>query len=155
LRLTKPKRFGVRPSIIFSATDSVGTKLSSWWMVAIPCASESLVEAMVTSEPSTSILPESGWCTPAIILIRVDLPAPFSPSSAWPCPRRTHEATSVITFTGPKDRETLTSWRTVLWPALSSVWSGIVCTSLKEVLGRKFDGFTRDETGLHHGTFRW
>ena len=26
---------------------------------------------------------------------------------------------------------------------------------LEEVLGRKFDGFTRDETGLHHGTFRW
>ena len=124
LRLTMPKRFGVRPSMIFSATDSVGTKFSSWWIVAIPCASESLVEAMVASEPSTRILPESGWCMPAIILISVDLPAPFSPSSAWTCPRRTDKVTSLITLTGPKDLETLTSCKTV-----SSVWSGIKCTS--------------------------
>src|SRR5699024_11698283 len=104
--------------------------------------------AMVTSEPSTRILPESGWCTPAIILISVDLPAPFSPSSAWTCPRRTDKVTSLITLTGPKDLETLTSCKTV-----SSVWSGIKCTSFL-VLGRKFNGFTGDEPGLYHGSFR-
>jgi len=32
---------------------------------------------------SRSIVPSSGATTPAMILIRVDLPAPFSPSTAW------------------------------------------------------------------------
>ena len=32
--------------------------------------------------PSSVIEPVSGWTTPATILIRVDLPAPFSPSTA-------------------------------------------------------------------------
>ena len=33
--------------------------------------------------PSSSIVPSSGATTPAMILISVDLPAPFSPSTAW------------------------------------------------------------------------
>src|SRR5699024_3360460 len=72
----------------------------------------------------------------------------FSPSSAWTCPRRTDKVTSLITLTGPKDLETLTSCKTV-----SSVWSGIKCTSFL-VLGRKFNGFTGDQPGLYQGYLR-
>jgi len=32
------------------------------------------------------MVPESGWIAPASALISVDLPAPFSPSSAWISP---------------------------------------------------------------------
>ena len=37
----------------------------------------------VTVRPSSAIVPSSGCTTPAMILISVDLPAPFSPSTAW------------------------------------------------------------------------
>ena len=107
LRLTNPKRRGVRPSMMFSATDMVGTRLSSWWMVAIPSASEALVSGIFTSVPSTRMRPESGSCTPAIILMRVDLPAPFSPNKACTWPRRTVRSTPLMTSTGPKDLVTL------------------------------------------------
>ena len=40
-------------------------------------------DANVTGRSSSSILPSSGATTPAMILIRVDLPAPFSPRTAW------------------------------------------------------------------------
>src|SRR5271169_2954903 len=39
-----------------------------------------------TRRPSTSTAPESGRKRPVTILISVDLPAPFSPTSAWTSP---------------------------------------------------------------------
>ena len=42
--------------------------------------------------PSSSMRPSSGATTPAMILISVDLPAPFSPSTAWMRPASTGEA---------------------------------------------------------------
>ena len=41
--------------------------------------------------PSSSMRPSSGATTPAMILISVDLPAPFSPSTAWMRPASTVE----------------------------------------------------------------
>ena len=41
--------------------------------------------------------------TPDMILISVDLPAPFSPSSAWTSPGRTSKLTPRSTATGPND----------------------------------------------------
>ena len=55
--------------------------------------------------------PESGWYIPDIILISVDLPAPFSPRRACTWPGRTLILTRSITLTGPKDLETSLSWR--------------------------------------------
>ena len=46
-------------------------------------------DAKETSFPSSSMRPSSGATTPAIILMSVDLPAPFSPSTAWIAPGRT------------------------------------------------------------------
>ena len=37
----------------------------------------------VISFPSKMMVPASLWLTPVRHLMRVDLPAPFSPSSAW------------------------------------------------------------------------
>src|SRR5919202_4865898 len=48
---------------------------------------------------------------PATDLIRVDLPAPLSPTSAIPSPRRTSKSTSVSAWTDPNDFETPRSSR--------------------------------------------
>src|ERR1700738_943604 len=39
------------------------------------------------------MVPESAGCAPARIFISVDLPAPFSPTSAWTSPARTSNVT--------------------------------------------------------------
>src|SRR6266852_4776356 len=39
-----------------------------------------------TGWPPTAIAPESGVSAPVMILTSVDLPAPFSPTSAWTSP---------------------------------------------------------------------
>src|SRR5262252_6544245 len=49
---------------------------------------------MTVSRPSKRIVPASGAITPPIIIIRVDLPAPFSPMSATISPRWTSRSTS-------------------------------------------------------------
>ena len=41
-----------------------------------------------TSAPSRKNCPEVGWCTPAMILMSVDLPAPLSPTRQVTSPAR-------------------------------------------------------------------
>ena len=60
----------------------------------------------VSSRSPMRMVPPSGACTPAMILIRVDLPAPFSPSSACTSPGWTSKSTSLSTRTPAKDLET-------------------------------------------------
>src|SRR4051794_22401937 len=43
----------------------------------------------LTGVPCQSTWPSSGWCAPESTLIRVDLPAPFCPSTQWTSPART------------------------------------------------------------------
>ena len=71
---------------MFSETVSSGNSCGSWYTVAMPSAIASPVEWMLTGRPSNSIVPVSADSTPEMILIMVDLPAPFSPTSActWP-----------------------------------------------------------------------
>ena len=56
--------------------------------------------------PSSSRVPESGRCTPASILTSVDLPAPFSPTSACASPPYRSKDTFWTAATAPNDLET-------------------------------------------------
>src|SRR5262245_26815908 len=64
----------------------------------------------VTVRPTTAIVPASGAIAPVMILIKVDLPAPFSPTSACTSPgRRSNEIpfrarTAAYDFTRPSTR---------------------------------------------------
>src|SRR5579884_252478 len=49
--------------------------------------------SIATGAPSTSIVPPSAGCAPARIFISVDLPAPFSPTSACTSPASTSNVT--------------------------------------------------------------
>src|SRR5690348_1410366 len=73
---------------MFSDTVSSGNSCGSWYTVAIPSAMASPVEWIVTGRPSNAIVPVSAASTPEMILIRVDLPAPFSPTRACTRPAR-------------------------------------------------------------------
>src|SRR6185437_15597459 len=57
----------------------------------------------VTCRPLTVSVPLSGWCTPARIFTSVDLPAPFSPSSACTSPPRSVTDPSIRAWTAPND----------------------------------------------------
>ena len=67
---------------MFSATDSSGMISGSWWTMRMPASCASRAEAKATGRPSTAMLPWSGACSPSRMRISVDLPAPFSPTSA-------------------------------------------------------------------------
>src|SRR5699024_7018911 len=54
------------------------------------------------TSPSIQTVPESGAWAPAMTFVSVDLPEPFSPTSAWIVPRRTWKETSSRARTVPK-----------------------------------------------------
>ncbi|MGY3133687.1 hypothetical protein ACVWZM_004369 [Bradyrhizobium sp. USDA 4501] len=60
----------------------VGTRLFSWNTMAMPRLRASSGVRGATSVPSTLMPPDVKVTTPAITLVSVDLPAPFSPTSA-------------------------------------------------------------------------
>ena len=60
----------------------------------MPPAIDSRGLAKLTAAPSSVTVPASGRCTPVMILISVDFPAPFSPSSAWMLPGASRSDTS-------------------------------------------------------------
>src|SRR5688572_28327950 len=60
----------------------------------MPAASASPGRAKVCARPSTTRRPVDRRIAPAIALHKVDLPAPFSPTSAWISPARTSKLTS-------------------------------------------------------------
>src|SRR5580704_2452612 len=59
----------------------------------IPSRSPAFGPSIVTGLPSTSIVPLSAMYAPARIFISVDLPAPFSPTSACTSPAATSKDT--------------------------------------------------------------
>src|ERR671912_1990165 len=71
-------------------------------MAATPWAWASAALRSVTGSPSTSIVPSSGAWMPVMILIRVDLPAPFSPTSAWTSPGASARDTPSSAWVAPK-----------------------------------------------------
>lgn len=85
----------------FSATVSSANSCGSWYTVAMPRAIASTVEVMDTGRPSYLTVPASGIVAPEMILISVDLPAPFSPTSACTCPARSSRSACLIADTAP------------------------------------------------------
>ena len=73
-------------SATFSATVNAGTDVKCWWTIPIPSRRASRGESPGRATSSTSTTPASGWRRPAAICMRVVLPAPFSPRSAWTSP---------------------------------------------------------------------
>ena len=55
----------------------------------MPAAIDWATESEACGTPSISIVPRSGSTTPPRIFMRVDLPAPFSPTSPITSPGRT------------------------------------------------------------------
>src|SRR5207248_7640670 len=53
------------------------------------------------SSPSTRMTPRSGRCTPPRMRIKVDLPAPFSPTTAWISPKATAKSTPSSAMVAP------------------------------------------------------
>src|SRR5881394_1069553 len=62
-----------------------------------------------TRRPASRISPSSGSWTPARSFISVDLPAPFSPTTAWTSPQRISKLTWSSAVTPPKRLETRSS----------------------------------------------
>ncbi len=90
-RSSRPARRGRCCRKMFSATENAGIRLRSWCTTPMPArwASCGLPSCTVRSSPSgpgSRNGPPSGRYTPVRILIRVLLPAPFSPSSACTLP---------------------------------------------------------------------
>src|SRR5215213_963716 len=85
---------GSRPRNTFWATLRSGIRLISWYMVLIPAACDSRGSAKETSSPLKRTWPSSGLYTPVITLIKVDFPAPFSPTRACTSPGCSSKETS-------------------------------------------------------------
>ena len=74
---------------MFSQTVRLSASMKCWCTMPIPTAIASAGEWKATCLPLTAMVPSSGWCMPYSVFISVDLPAPFSPTSACTVPRRT------------------------------------------------------------------
>ena len=70
------------PRMMFSSTVKHCTSLKCWCTIPMPRSFASLGLLIFTSFPSFLITPSSAWYRPNRTDMRVDLPAPFSPSKA-------------------------------------------------------------------------
>ena len=83
-----PALQGSTPSMMLSSTEKHSTSLKCWWTMPMPRSFASLGLLILTSLPFFLMTPCSGWYRPNRTLMRVDLPAPFSPSRACTSPLR-------------------------------------------------------------------
>ncbi len=102
-RLVNPPRAISWPRKMFSAMVRPSTTSSSWYIVAIPRSMAACGSAISTPSPCQLISPPSGRCTPASVLMSVDLPAPFWPSTQCTSPARTSRSTPRSAWTPEKD----------------------------------------------------
>jgi hypothetical protein len=100
LRTNGPRR-GSRIGNRLLSTSRSGNRLSSWETTATPLRTASAVLSNATSRPSRRSVPSSGFTAPATIFTSVDLPAPFSPSSACTEPARTERPAPMRACTPP------------------------------------------------------
>ena len=102
-RSTSRPRRGSRPRNTFSATVRSGSRLNSWNTVDSPATCAWVGWWNSTGVPPIATVPASRSCTPASTFIRVDLPAPFSPTSPCTSPACSRRSTSSSTGTPKKD----------------------------------------------------
>jgi hypothetical protein len=110
--------------MMFSATVRFSQRFTSWYTVLTPCARASAGPVNRRSTPSTRIVPAVGEWIPVRALIRVDLPAPFSPIRAWISPGRRLKSTPSRAFTGGNS---------TLMPVISTT-GGAVCWVILDLL---------------------
>src|SRR5947209_8590617 len=79
---------------MFSATVCDAKNCGSWWMNEIPRRDASLGEWMTISSSSMKIWPLSGWQIPPKMFIKVDFPAPLTPTSPTISPDQVSNDTS-------------------------------------------------------------
>ena len=89
-----------------------------WYTVSIPAARDSAGEENSTFLPSRKISPSSARWLPAMILIRVDLPAPLSPNRPSTSPLWTSKLTPFKASTFPKLFLTFLTSRTGVLPSV-------------------------------------
>src|SRR5918993_4491613 len=88
----------------------------------MPRRSASAGEVICTSSPAMRIVPESGWYMPASTFMRVVLPAPFSPRTAWISPgQRSSEMRSLA----------MTASKRLLMPRISTRGDGATAGGLR------------------------
>ena len=102
-RSMNPARRGSTPRNTFSATVRCGTRATSWATRAMPRRGRPAARRSDRLRRAGAALPWSGAMTPAMILPRVDLPAPFSPTKAWTVPAAMVSDTSSRARVAPKD----------------------------------------------------
>ena len=89
------------PSATFSGAVNRETSRCSWCTIPIPSRLAASGDGIVTGRPSSLIVPPSGRYTPAKTFIRLVLPAPFSPRSAWISPGPASNVAPSIATTSP------------------------------------------------------
>ncbi|OJV02785.1 MAG: hypothetical protein BGO06_06560 [Shinella sp. 65-6] len=100
LRSVKGPRVISRPRKTFSDTVRCGARQNSWCTITMPARSAAC-SVSGAGMPSSSIVPEDGGASPAAMRMRVDLPAPFSPTSASTSPGLTTRSIPLSTGTMP------------------------------------------------------
>ena len=68
------------PRLMFSQTDSSGTRLRCWWTCTIPCRLASLGDRMTVLVPSIRSVPSSAAVSPEQMRANVVFPEPLAPT---------------------------------------------------------------------------
>ena len=92
-----------RPMKMLRQSGSCSARARSWKTVSTPRARAFCTSRSWTRCPLNQISPRSGWWTPVMTLMSVDLPAPLSPSRPTTSPLASWKLTSCRTWTPPKD----------------------------------------------------
>jgi hypothetical protein len=90
-----PPERSSRPRNRLPTTSRLSQSARSWYTVAIPSDDEACGPFRDTGRPSKSTWPSSMGMMPEMILMRVDFPAPLSPTRATTSPGRTSKSTAV------------------------------------------------------------
>ena len=100
---SRPHRVGARPMRMFSATVRFGAEVDFLVDGADAQApGRAAASGPRARSPSNVIVPASGRSTPVRTLMSVDLPAPFSPTSAWISPAARSKSTPSRAWTPGK-----------------------------------------------------
>ena len=79
-RVKPAKARGSFPRLMFSQTDSSGTRLRCWWTCTIPCRLASFGDRMTVLVPSIRSVPSSAAVSPEQMRANVVFPEPLAPT---------------------------------------------------------------------------